>query len=203
MPFPLAAALALMIGGTALGAKADRDALKKRSRLTDQMMAYRREQSKKTMDEANRFIGEMDPRRRDVETSRAEDELRGSMGDTVNRLQAFNLPTRADAGSDYDRVSATAADRVAGRTRRLIEQLAIAGAPSETSFDHRMRFGRTAGAIDAANLASQNVSDAYQMDISNVMPNWKQKLVGSLLRGGGMAMAMGGPAPASGGGPGA
>jgi hypothetical protein len=57
------------------------------------------------------------------------------------------------------------------------------GAPGEQGVASGIRFGRTAGNVDANNIAIGNVGDAYMRDINNVKPNPLLSLAGDAGHG--------------------
>jgi hypothetical protein len=68
------------------------------------------------------------------------------MTGTVDQARAASPVTApAGASADYQKASTAAADTVAARTKRAIEQLGTMGAPGEAGIASGLRFGRAAG----------------------------------------------------------
>jgi hypothetical protein len=115
-----------------------------------------------------------------------------SLRDTVGAAQAFDAPQIAgNLSGDYRAAAERNATTIAERTRRAIEQLSAMGAPGEQQQRFGIRFGRSAGDVDASNLASERVGRGYMTDIRNVVPDPTMSTIGDVGMAVGSGMAGG------------
>lgn len=189
--------LLLMGAGLLLNRYADSEAEARRMKLLEAMRAYGRGQAAIGQGATENYLAQQTSPARAAELAGVTADRAKSLGDTVAAAQKSNPgPIAGKLSQDYVRSQEAAANTVAERTRRAIEQLSTMGAPGEQALKTGIRFGRAAGVVDSANSAIGNVGNAYMGDIRNTVPNPGMKLAGSAL------MAYGGAklgAPAGGG----
>lgn len=195
-------ALAVLAGSALLKHQVNRQAQKRQDRLRGSMEAYQRSKSADSMAATEALLQKQTPQARDEEMQAVTDARAGSLRDTVGAAQAFDAPQIAgNLSPEYTRAQEAAADSVSARTKRAIEQLATMGAPGEQALKSGIRFGQTAGEVDAANNASAAVGRGYLTDIDNVRPDPLLSMVGDIgmAVGSGMIAAPAAAAPASAG----
>jgi hypothetical protein len=205
-------ALAVIVASMFANYMNNRSAQQRASSLQSAMQTYQQTKARENEAAINQLANQQTPQARGSELSNIEASRQQSMQDTVNAARAAS-PVTAAAGTntsrDYQQASEAAASRVAERTKRIIEQQAVIGAPGEQGIATGLRFGRVAGNVDANNAAINNIGEAYSRDIAGVRPNpWVALLsragmaVGGYMLGGpaGGAVAAGSNYPTSSGG---
>lgn len=165
---------ALLVIAAGIGSKyvSERQATKQRDQLRQAMEAYQRTRASESTAATENLISQQTPAKRAAELSAVTDDRARSLEKTVSAAQATEAaPIAGKLSSDYTAAQERAANTVAARTKRAIEQLATIGAPGEQQLKSSMRYGRAAGVVDAANRGSEYVGNAYMRDINNVRPN--------------------------------
>lgn len=180
----------------------DRAAQKRQEGIRSAMEAYQRSKAREGEAATEELIAKQTPDQRAAELANVTTDREKSLRDTVGAAQAFNAPaTAGKVSADLKAVDEANANRIAERTRRAIEQLAVMGAPGEQKLAADIRYGRAAGEVDAVNRASDRVGSAFMTDIKNVRPNPYIDLASQIGMGVGTGMlASGAGAAAAGGG---
>lgn len=161
---------------------ADAQAEDRKRRLMEAMLRYQHGQSAVGQQAIGNLMTGMTPEARAAEMASTTADRAGSLRKTVDAVQASNPPQIAGKLSgDFTKAQATAADTVAARTKKVIEQLSTMGAPGETGLAQGIRFGRAAGTVDSSNTAIGNVGNAYMHSINNTVPNPYMKMGGNAL----------------------
>lgn len=203
MPIPIGLAIGALAAGTVINHKAEQDAADRRRRLQQAMEAYQMIQAGKSRAASEKVIETQTPDRRAADMAAAEAARSDDLNSTVDRVKVFDAsPIAGNVSTDYREAQAAAAERVAERTRRAIEQMATIGAPEEVGLQHRLRLGRASGEVDAANKASANVGNAYLQEINNTLPDWRRKLMGNTflaVGSSGLGGSLGRSSPSGGG----
>lgn len=182
--------LPLILAGLALSRYADTEAEGRRNKLLMAMRAYGRGQAAIGQAATENLVAQQTPQARAAELATLTADRSKSLNDTVAAAQATKTPELAGKlSADYVRSQQSAAETVAERTRRAIEQLSTMGAPGEQALKSGMRFGQAASVVDATNNARGNVGNAFMGDIRNTVPNPGLKLAGSALMAYGAANA--------------
>lgn len=193
-------ALAAIAAGAGLKYVADRGASKRRESIRRSMESYQRLKARENEAAVEQLIAKQTPDARGAELAEVTAGREKSMGDSVGAAQAFDAPGIAgNLPAEYKAAQEAEAGRIAERTRRAIEQLATMGAPSEQQQKFGIRFGRSAGTVDAANRAADYVGRSYMSDIENVRPNALMSILGDagMSAGSSMLLAGAGKAPAA------
>lgn len=175
------------------------DAQRRQGKLQEAMRAYQMRQAAANEQAIGGLIGQQTPEARGAELQTIQGSRASSMQGAVDAARSASpVTTVAGAASsqDYQKASAAAADTVANRTKRAIQQLSVMGAPGEQGMQAGMRFGRAAGKVDAGNMAIGNVGNAYLNAIKNTVPDPALSMVGEGLMAAGSS---GGSAASSGG----
>lgn len=171
------------------------DAQDRQKGLQRSMQAYQRSKAQQTEQAINQLVDKQTPDARAKELQDIDTSRQASMQGTVDQARAAS-PVTAAAGTntsaDYQKASGAAADTIANRTKRAIQQLGLMGAPGEQGVASSIRFGRAAGSVDAGNQAISNVGRGYMTDIDNVQPDPFLMLASKAGMGVGMGMATGG-----------
>lgn len=168
--------------GLAVQRAAQVQAENKRARLLQAMRSYQIGQAAKGQAATENLLTQQTPAARAAELSTITADRAKSIGDTVASVQTSNpAPIAGKLSGDYQRSQQAAADTVAERTRRAIEQLSSMGAPGEQSLKSGVRFGRAAGVVDASNSAIGSVGRAYMGDMNNTVANPGLTLLGQGL----------------------
>jgi len=172
--------LPLILAGLAVSRIADAQAEGRKEALRKAMRAYQLNQAHLGQAATEQLIAQQTPEARATELATLTADRAKSLRDTVASVQTSN-PTQiaGKLSPDYQRSQEAAANTVAERTRRAIEQLSTMGAPGEQSLQQGIRFGRAAGTVDASNSAIGRVGNAFMGDINNTVPNPGMKLLGS------------------------
>lgn len=185
-------AILMLLAGMAAKGYANHEADARAKSLQQAMETYQRTRAQQNEAAIGKLVDAQTPEKRaqDLQTTQASREQ--SMQSTIDAARAVS-PVQAPAAgtnvsSDYERASTAAADTVAARTKRAIEQLGIMGAPGEQALTSGMRYGRAAGTVDAGNNAIASVGQGYMRDIDNVTPNPYLSLIGdaAMSYGGGI-----------------
>jgi hypothetical protein len=183
--------LPLLLAGLAVSRYADMEAEARRQKLLMAMRAYGRGQAQVGQAATENLLAQQTPQARASELAAVTADRSKSLGDTVAAAQTTSPVLAGKLSGDYVRSQETAANTVAERTRRAIEQLSSMGAPGEQALKSGIRFGRAAGDVDASNSAIGNVSNAYMGDIKGTVANPALKLAGSAMMAyGGAKMGM-------------
>lgn len=174
--------LPLILAGLALSRAADVEAENRREKLRQAMRTYQLGQSRIGQAAIEKLMTQETPQKRETELATLTADRAKSLQDTVGAAQSSNpAPIAGKLSADYKQSQERAANTVAERTRRAIEQLSAMGAPGEAALAHGIRYGRTAGTVDATNSAIGNVGNAFMGDIRNTVANPAIKLAGSAL----------------------
>lgn len=190
-------ALALIAASALLKNQANEDAADRRRAIQRSMESYQRTKARDVENATESLLKKQTPEARGHEMQAITADRADSLRDTVGAAQAFDAPGIAGKlSSDYERAQEAAADSIANRTKRAIAQLATMGAPGEAQLAHQLRFGRAAGEVDAANIASDAVGRRYSQDIANVTVDPFM----TMLSDAGMAVGTGSIAGGAGGG---
>lgn len=169
-----------LILGALLSYAADRDAEKRRERLMNAMGAYKQGQAAIGRGATDALLAQQTPEARASELSKVTAGRAKSLTDSVAAAQTSNsAPLAGKLSPDYQRSQEAAANTVAERTRRAIEQLSKMGAPGEQGLAQGIRFGRAASVVDSSNSAIGNVGNAYMGAIRNTVADPALKLAGS------------------------
>lgn len=165
--------------GLAVQRYAQVEAEDRRQRLLEAMRRYKSGQAGIGRAAVEDLVSHQTPEARAAELASVTAERKKSLGDTVAAVQSSN-PTQiaGKLSPDYQRSQQAAAETVAERTRRAIEQLSVMGAPGEQALKSGIRFGRAAGVVDSTNSAIGNVGNGYMGDINNTVPNPGLMLLG-------------------------
>lgn len=188
-------ALAIIAASMFAKHMANSDAQDRQSQLQRSMEAYQRSKAQQNEAAINGLVSQQTPDARGKELQSINDSRQQSMQGSVDAARLASPITQvagASASPDYQKASAAAADSVAARTKRAIEQLGTMGAPGEQGIASGIRFGRSAGTVDAGNSAIANVGAGYMRDINNVHPDPFLTMAGDVGMGVGTGMAMGG-----------
>lgn len=191
--------LPLLLGGLLLSRYADTEAEARRNKLLMAMRAYGRGQAQIGQAATENLLAQQTPQARGAELAAVTADRAKSLGDTVAAAQTSNAPKlEGKLSADYTRSQEVAANTVAERTRRAIEQLSSMGAPGEQGLKSGIRFGRAASVVDSSNSAIGNMNNAFMGDIKNTVPNPALKLAGSgMMAYGASSMGAGGTAAAA------
>jgi hypothetical protein len=189
IPIPL-----IILGASALlKHQNDRAAQKRQQQIAGAMEAFQRKKSGESMAATEALLAKQTPEARGAELADVTGAREQSLRDTVGAAQAFDAPASAGKQSgDFRAAQEKEAASIAERTRRAITQLAAMGAPGEQKQAHQLRFGKAAGDVDAANLASDAVGNRYMQDINNVKPNPMIDMISQVGMGVGSGMMAGG-----------
>jgi len=176
-------AIAILLASMAAKYYANHEADQRAKQLQQAMEAYQRGRAQQNEAAINKLVDDQTPQKRaqDLAGTQASRDL--SMQSTVDAARAASpvqAPAGTSASADYQKSSAAAADTVAARTKRAIEQLGVMGAPGEQALASGIRFGRAAGNVDAGNQAISNVGAGYMRDIDNVRPDPYLSLLGDV-----------------------
>lgn len=173
-----------IIIGALLKYGANAQATQRQQHLNNAMLAYQRSMAQNNQGAIGDLVAKQTPDARDAELKGIQASRVGSATQAVGNAQAA-APATVVAGAsqspDYQKASAAAADTVANRTKRAIQQLSVMGAPGEASLASSLRFGRAAGNVDAGNQAISNVGNAYLGKIRNTVPNPTVSMGGDAL----------------------
>lgn len=188
-------ALAIIAASMAAKYMANQDAADRQAQLARSMQAYQLTKARENQQAISNLTQTQTPDARAKQLADIQASRQQTMQGTVDQ-QRSAAPVTVSAGStaskDYQDASAAAADTIANRTKRAIAQLGVMGAPGEDRLMNAIRFGRTAGTVDANNQAISNVGNAYMTDINNVRPNPFLTMAGDVGLGVGTGMAFGG-----------
>lgn len=164
------------------------DAQKRQAKLQDAMRAYQQNQAAANEQAIGALVNQQTPAARGAELQNIQGSRANSMQagvDAARSAAPATVVAGASASPDYQKASAVAADTVANRTKRAIQQMSIMGAPGEQAQQFGLRFGRAAGSVDAGNTAIGNVGNAYLNAIKNTVPDPMLSMAGD----GAMAMS--------------
>lgn len=193
-PASLAITLGAQLLSSSMKADASEAATGRKREFADAIRAYQTTKAKEAQAATGDYLKAQTPDARGTELSAVTDLGKDSLTKSVGAAQAFDAPaTAAATGGNYEKASAAAADRVATRTKRAIEQLAAMRAPGEQKLRQGMRYGVTAGQVDASNKAAAAAGVAGQSDINSVNPNGDDLMLADIVSGvgGGVGKAMG------------
>jgi hypothetical protein len=166
------AGLVLLAASAALKYANETQAQKRQAKLLDAMRAYQNIKSAEGLAATEQLLAKQTPEARGTELGQVTAAREQSLRDTVGAAQAFEAgPAAGRQSGDFQAAQEREASSVAERTRRAIEHLAAMGAPGEQKFQHQLRFSKAAGAVDAANSASENVGRAYRTSIAATRPD--------------------------------
>lgn len=163
---------------------ANADAQNRQAKLQQAMRAYQMQQAGGNERAIQGLLDQQTPAARGAELQGIQASRATSMQGAVDAARAASPVTAvagANASQDYQKASTVAADTVANRTKRAIQQLSVMGAPGEQGQQFGLRFGRAAGKVDAGNTAIGNVGNAYLNSINNTVPNPGLSVVGDGL----------------------
>jgi hypothetical protein len=175
--FPLIIGLLAKYAATA-------DAQKRQAKLQEAMRAYQLQQAAGNESAIRGLMDQQSTAARGAELQNIQGSRATSMQagvDAVRSAAPTSVVAGAAASPDYQKASAAAADTVANRTKRAIQQMSIMGAPGEQAQQFGLRFGRAAGKVDAGNTAIGNVGNAYMNAIRNTVPDPMLSLAGDGL----------------------
>jgi hypothetical protein len=183
--------LAIIAGSMLAKHMANKDVARRQNGLQQAMQNYQLQKARENETAINGLVDQQTPAKRAQELADIQGSRQGSMQSTVDQVRAASPVTVAAGASsspDYQQASSAAAERVSDRTARAIKQLGVMGAPGEQRIASGIRFGRSAGTVDAGNQAIANVGAGYMRDIDNVKPNpWLTMLgEGGMAAGGAM-----------------
>jgi hypothetical protein len=185
-------ALAIIAASMFAKHMANQGAVDRQNQLQQAMATYQRSRALQNEAATKALISQQTPDARATELKNIDTSRQASMQGTVDTARAASPVTQAagtNTSGDYQRASTAAADTVAARTKKAIEQLGLMGAPGEQGIASGIRFGRAAGDVDAGNAAIANVGAGYMRDISNVRPNPWLSMAGDIGMGVGGGMA--------------
>lgn len=169
----------------------------RQAKLQEAMRSYQMQQAAGNEQAIRGLMDQQTPAARGGELQNIQASRSTSMQGAVDAARSAAPTTTvagANASPDYQKASAVAADTVANRTKRAIQQLSVMGAPGEQGLQSGLRFGRAAGKVDAGNMAIGNVGNAYVNAIRNTVPNPALSMAGDAL----MAYGSGGTSAAGG-----
>jgi hypothetical protein len=182
------AGLVILAASAALKYANETDAQKRQEKLLAAMRDYQNMKSRSALAATEDMLAKQTPEARSSELAQVTAGREQSLRDTVGAAQAFDAaPSAGKHSGDFQAAQEKEASTVAERTRRAIEQLAAMGAPGEQKFQHQLRFSKAAGAVDAANSASDNVGRAYRTSIAGTRPDAFADMLSSV----GMAVGSG------------
>ena len=194
------ASMAMMVGAQLLSSSMKSDAndaaTNRKRQFSDAIQAYQTGKAKESQAATDLYLKSQTPDARGTELNQVTDLGKDSLTKSVGAAQAFDAPaTAAATGGNYERASEAAADRVATRTKKAIEQLAAMRAPGEQKIRQGIRYGVTAGKVDSANKASAAAGAAGSSDINSVVPNGDDLMLADIVSGvgGGVGKAMNTP----------
>lgn len=173
------------------------DSQQRQAKLQQAMRSYQLQQAAGNEQAIHGLMDQQTPAAREAELQNIQGSRAASMQGTVDAARAASpISTVAGASSspDYQKASAAAADTVATRTKRAIQQLSVMGAPGEQGLQYGLRFGRAAGKVDAGNTAIGNVGNAYVNAIKNTVPDPMLSMAGDGLMAYGSSGASSGSA---------
>jgi hypothetical protein len=172
-----------LIIGALMKYGADAQATQRQDHLRQAMLAYQRSQAQNNTAAIGEMTAKQTPDARQTELQGIQAARVGSATQAVNTVQPAAPTSVAGAAQspDYQKAQAAAADTVANRTKRAIQQMSVMGAPGEAGLASGIRFGRAAGKVDAGNQAISNVGNAYLTSIGNAVPNPALSMGGSAL----------------------
>jgi hypothetical protein len=185
--------LAIMAASAALNYQNNRAAQKRQESLRRAMETYQRQKAREQEGAVEKLIERQTPQAREEELASLTADHRRSMQDTVEAATPVQNVIAGNLSPEYGRSQERAASVNAEKLKRAIEQLSTMGAPGAQRHQHGIRFGRAAGDVDAARLASGRVGEAYMTDINNVRPDPFKAMLSQIGMGVGMGM-MGMPA---------
>lgn len=161
---------------------ASAQATQRQEHLRQAMLAYQRSQAQGNQAAIGDLTAKQAPDARQAELQGIQASRVGSATQAVNNVQSA-APTNVVAGAspDYQKAQAVAADTVANRTKRAIQQMSVMGAPGEAGLASGIRFGRAAGKVDAGNQAISNVGNAFLSSMGNTVPNPTLSMGGDAL----------------------
>jgi hypothetical protein len=178
-----AEAIAVLLAGLAAKHFANSEASDRANELQRAMETYQRARAQQNEAAIGKLVDAQTPEKRATDLAQTAASREQTMQSTIDAAHAASpvqAPAGASTGSDYQRASSAAADTVAARTKRAIEQLGIMGAPGEQALTSGIRYGRAAGNVDAGNNAIANVGSGYMRDINNVQPDPFLSLLGDV-----------------------
>jgi hypothetical protein len=189
--------IALIAGGTALQGYAQNKAQKKQESLADQMALFQSKKAGEGRESIERFLKGVTPEARRAEAEGVRTELERGLGESVGTASAFEKPENfaGKISPEYAAVRATGQGRTDERLKRAMAQLSAINTPGQQALAESMRYGRSAGDVDAANAASQNVGRSYLQAIDQVRPDPFLTMVGQIMSGVGASGALS-PLPA-------
>lgn len=170
-----------LIIGALMKYGADAQATQRQQHLNNAMLAYQRSMAQNNTAAIGELTAKQTPAARQTELQGIQAARLGSATQAVNTVQPAAPTSVPGASPDYQKAQAAAADTVANRTKRAIEQMSVMGAPGEAGLASGIRFGRAAGKVDAGNQAISNVGNAYLTSIGNTVPNPGLSMGGSAL----------------------
>lgn len=184
-------ALLVLAGSMLAKHMANKQAVNRQNSLQQAMQSYQVSKARGNEQAINQMLGQQTADARAKELQGITTSREGTMQSTVDAARAASPVTQVagtNTSPDYQKASEAAATRVSDKTKRAIQQLAVMGAPGEQGVASGIRFGRTAGKVDAGNAAIANVGEGYMRDINNVRPNPYLTLIGDagMAVGGGM-----------------
>lgn len=184
--------IAIIAGSALLKHQADRQAQNRQESIRRAMEAFQLSKSRESQAATEALLEKQTPKAREDELAQLTADRARSMRETVESAAPAPTVIAGNLSADYERSQEAAANSVAERTRRAIQQMAAMGAPGEQQQKFGIRHGRAAGVVDASNSASERVGGAYMNDISNVRPNPFLTLASEIGQGVGMGMMFGG-----------
>lgn len=184
--------IALTVASTALQGMQQRSVEKRQRNLADAMGAYRAQKAGEGRAAINQFLDTIQPGAKDSERTAIVKELEGSLSDSVGAVRRFEAPQNiaGKVSPDYEARRASNDQTLTETLKRAIGQLSVIGAPGQQGMREATRYGRTAGEVDAANTASNNVSAHYMQGIQSQAPNPFLSLASQLAQGASFGRAM-------------
>jgi hypothetical protein len=177
--------LILMAIGTAMKYKAGRDATKRQEELTNMMQAYKTDKAAEGRSSIENYLKDRNPKAMQAEAKDARQDITASLTGRVDATNKFEAEPAGKVSDRYTRTVAAGSQRNADKISRIIGQLSAIGTPGETKFRDSLRFGQAGSDVDNANIASNNVGNAYMTDIGNVRPNKTLMMLGSMAQAAG------------------
>lgn len=189
--------LAIIAASALAKNKANTDALKRQENIRGAMERFQRTKAAETEAATEQLIQKQTPQARQDELAQLEADRSRSMSETVASATPAPATIAGNLSPEYQKSQESAANSVAARTKRAIEQLSAMGAPGEQQQKFGLRHGRAAGVVDASNIASARVGDRYMEDIDNVRPDGFLSLAGDIGMAYGAGMLGGGAGTAA------
>jgi hypothetical protein len=172
----------------------DRNAERRQEEIANAMRAYNLIQAQKSQAATEELLGQQTPEKRAAEMEQSVASRAASMGESVKAAKASDVTALNAKPSEARQQSQDrAADTLANRTKRAIENLSVMSAPGDVNQAFGFRAGRAAGTIDSANRAIGRYSRASINDINSVRANpWVDMAASAGMAYGSSGLAGGG-----------